>query len=211
MAPQSQTETTYDVLQAHSKTARAQADFDHRCKVLRKRLCEQDFLENKGLGNEIGFFTFCYDASFELEMRAFVADLQADAAKGALPCNLIVKNLYDAFLDVLEDEGIVDEIPVHEAKYGSEYQIRQLRDIATPDIFTEELCRIPHRMGDVLILTGVGEVYPFLRVHALLENMHVEFSDIPVVVMYPGRFDGKCFSLFNKLNDGNYYRAFDIA
>lgn len=44
MAPQSQTETTYDVLQAHSKAVRARADFDHRCKVLRERLCEQNLL-----------------------------------------------------------------------------------------------------------------------------------------------------------------------
>ena len=63
----------------------------------------------------------------------------------------------------------------------------------------------------MLLLTGVGEVYPLLRVHTLLDNMHVGFSDIPVIVTYPGRFDGRSFNLFNKLGDGNYYRAFDIA
>lgn len=211
MAPQSQTETTYDVLQALSKAARAQADFDHRCKVLRKRLCEQDFLENKGLGNEIGFFTFCYDASFELEMRAFVADLQADAAKGALPCNLIVKNLYDAFLGILEKKRILAAVPKQELKRGSEYLLNQLSKIASPEALAEALDYTPHQTGDVLLITGVGEIHPFLRVHVLLDNMQIAFSDIPVIVAYPGRFDGRSFNLFNKLGDGNYYRAFDIA
>lgn len=94
-------QTAYDVIDFHSKSARVQADFDHRCEVLRDRLRQQDFLENKGLGNEIGFFTFCYDASLELQMRAFVADLATDSDKGELPCNLIVKNLYDVFLEFL--------------------------------------------------------------------------------------------------------------
>ena len=211
MAPQSQTETTYDVLQAHSKAVRARADFDHRCKVLRERLCEQDFLENKGLGNEIGFFMFCYDASLELEMRAFVADLQADAAKGALPCNLIVKNLYDTFLGILEKKRILAAVPKQELKHGCDHQLKQLSKIATPEAFAAALDYEPHKPGDVLLLTGVGEVYPLLRVHTLLDNMHVGFSDIPVIVAYPGRFDGRSFNLFNKLGDGNYYRAFDIA
>lgn len=65
-------------------------------------------------------------------------------------------------------------------------------------------------MGDVLIITGVGEVYPFMRVHNILNNMQSSFRDVPVVVAYPGTFDGGSLSLFGKLKDGNYYRAFDL-
>ncbi len=210
MAP-SQQRTTYDVVQLHSKAARAQADFDHRCEVLRERLQQQDFLENKGLGNEIGFFTFCYDASLELQTRAFVADLAADAAEGKLPCNLMVKNLYDVFLGILDSKHILQAVPKQELKRGSEHQRRQLAKIATPEAFANALSYEPHQAGDVLMLTGVGEIYPFLRVHTLLDNLHVSFSDIPVIVMYPGRFNGQQFSLFGRFGDGNYYRAFDIA
>lgn len=204
-------QTAYDVIDFHSKSARVQADFDHRCEVLRDRLRQQDFLENKGLGNEIGFFTFCYDASLELQMRAFVADLATDSDKGELPCNLIVKNLYDVFLGILDGKRILRAIPKQELKRGSEHQLKQLAKIATPEAFANALSYAPHHAGDVLLLTGVGEIYPFLRVHTLLDNLHVGFSDIPVIVMYPGRFNGQQFSLFDRLGDGNYYRAFDIA
>lgn len=81
-------------LQAHSKAARAQDDFARRCEALRARLGEDDFLRNRGLGNEIGFFTFCYDASLELRAREFFAQLEAESASGALPCNLMVRTRF---------------------------------------------------------------------------------------------------------------------
>lgn len=198
-------------LQAHSKAARAQDDFARRCEALRARLGEDDFLHNRGLGNEIGFFTFCYDASLELRAREFFAQLEAESANGALPCNLIVRNLYDTFLGLLEKKRILAAVPKQEARRGSDHLLKRLRSIATPEALAAELAYEPHQPGDVLLLTGVGEIYPFLRVHTLLDNMHVAFGDIPVVVAYPGRFNGQSFSLFNMLDDGNYYRAFDIS
>ena len=198
-------------LQAHSKAARAQDDFARRCEVLRARLGEDDFLHNRGLGNEIGFFTFCYDASLELRAREFFAQLEAESASGALPCNLMVRNLYDTFLGLLEKKRILAAVPKQEARRGSDHLLKRLRSIATPEALAAELAYEPHQPGDVLLLTGVGEIYPFLRVHTLLDNMHVAFGDIPVVVAYPGRFNGQSFSLFNMLDDGNYYRAFDIS
>ena len=62
----------------------------------------------------------------------------------------------------------------------------------------------------MLVITGVGEVYPFMRVHNVLDNIQHLFENTPVVVMSPGRFDGQTLSLFGKLTDGNYYRAFDL-
>lgn len=198
-------------LQAHSKAARAQDDFARRCEALRARLGEDDFLRNRGLGNEIGFFTFCYDASLELRAREFFAQLEAESASGALPCNLMVRNLYDTFLGLLEKKRILAAVPKQEARRGSDHLLKRLRSIATPEALAAELVYEPHQPGDVLLLIGVGEIYPFLRVHTLLDNMHVAFGDIPVVVAYPGRFNGQSFSLFNMLDDGNYYRAFDIS
>ena len=147
----------------------------------------------------------------ELRAREFFAQLEAESANGALPCNLIVRNLYDTFLGLLEKKRILAAVPKQEARRGSDHLLKRLRSIATPEALAAELAYEPHQPGDVLLLTGVGEIYPFLRVHTLLDNMHVAFGDIPVVVTYPGRFNGQSFSLFNMLDDGNYYRAFDIS
>ncbi len=69
----------------------------------------------------------------------------------------------------------------------------------------------PHEKGDVLLLSGVGEVYPFMRVHSLLEELQTSYDDIPpIVVMYPGSFDGRALILFNEFTPNEYYRAFNI-
>ena len=64
--------------------------------------------------------------------------------------------------------------------------------------------------GDVLMLTGVGNAFPFMRVHTLLEALQPYFSDIPILVMYPGSFDGHYLRLFDRLEPNDYYRAFSI-
>ena len=67
-----------------------------------------------------------------------------------------------------------------------------------------------HEPGDVLMLTGVGEVFPFMRIHTLLEALQPYFSDVPILVMYPGEFDGRHVKLFNRLTPNDYYRAFNV-
>lgn len=192
---------------------RAREDLEHRCQVFRERLAQPDFLANKGIGNEIGFYTFCYDPSLEFEVRAYIEDLQRDAECSALPCDLKVINLYDAFLALCENKRILKAIPKQELKTGTQRQRDQLQKICGPAAFAKYILEQtqPHEPGDVILITGVGEVYPFLRAHDLLNNMLADFGDVPVVIAYPGSFNGQQFRLFNRLGADSYYRAFDIS
>ena len=76
--------------------------------------------------------------------------------------------------------------------------------------FIEKMKYAPHKTGDVVMLTGIGEVYPFMRAHILLDAMQADFNDLPVVVMYPGSYDGNYLKLFNTLEASPYYRAFNM-
>ena len=192
---------------------RAREDLEHRCQVFRERLAQPDFLANKGIGNEIGFYTFCYDPSLEFEVRAYIEDLRRDAEYGALPCDLKVINLYDAFLALCENKRILKAIPKQELKTGTQRQRDQLQKICGPAAFAKYILEQtqPRKPGDVILITGVGEVYPFLRAHDLLNNMLADFGDVPVVIAYPGSFNGQQFRLFNRLGADSYYRAFDIS
>lgn len=192
-----------------------QQDFDRRCSALRERLNDADFLANKGLGNEAGIFTFCYDPSLELAARCYFEHLVEDSRNGKLgsadvKANLVERNLYDVLLSIAEAKRILEKLPDQEKKRGSAGLLKQVQRIATPEAFVEAMNWQPHCMGDVLLITGVGEAYPFIRVHTILNNMQSAFRDVPVVVAYPGTFDGGSLSLFSKLKDGNYYRAFDL-
>jgi hypothetical protein len=196
-------------------TSHSIKNFEKRCESLQNRLCDSDFLANKGLGNEVGIFTFCYDPTLEIEARNYIAHLAEDSKLGklgtdAIKTNLKVRNLYDTLLEIAENKRIIDKLPAQEAKRGKEGLLKQIQRIATPEAFVAQMDWQPHNLGDVLLITGVGEVYPFIRVHNILNNMQGTFKDVPVVVAYPGTFDGGSLSLFGKLSDGNYYRAFDL-
>ncbi len=197
----------------HSRAARAQHDFDSRCKLLRQRLTEEDFLSNKGIGNEVGFFTFCYDPSLELQARAFFSRIADESKMGKLPCTVKAVNLYDAFIQILEEKRILKAVPKQELKTGTAKQLKQLQKIASPEVFVKKILELtqPHEYRDVIIVTGVGEVYPFCRAHDLLNNMQADFADVPVVIAYPGTFNGREFRLFSTLKNDNYYRAFDLS
>ena len=94
---------------------------------------------------------------------------------------------------------------------GKEFVLNQLKKMATNTTFIDHMQYEPHQLGDVIMLTGVGEVFPFIRVHSLLDAMQPHFSDVPIVVMYPGSFDGRYVKLFDKLTPNPYYRAFNIV
>ena len=97
-----------------------------------------------------------------------------------------------------------------EEKRGRDYLLRQLQKLATPETLLEYMKYEPHEPGDILLLTGVGKIYPFLRSHMMLDSMQRYFEDIPIVMFYPGSFNGQDLGLFGRFLDGHYYRAFNL-
>jgi hypothetical protein len=174
---------------------------------IKTRISDADFLANKGLSNEVGIHVFCYSPSDELVVRDYTRRLVAEADESF---RVIECDLYRIFLEILQDEGVTDDIPAFESDEGSEALLEQMHNIASPQDFLKKMQYSPHERGDVLFLTGVGSVYPFMRAHNMLDSMQQAFSDIPIVVFYPGEYNGQSLSLFGKFFDGNYYRAFNL-
>lgn len=178
---------------------------------LRAKLSDPMFLANKGIGNEVGFFVFPYDASREDEVRARTDDLVRLSDEGKLPCRIVRRDLWDVFLQICEQRRILDKISDLERRRGSRALLDRLQKIATPEAFVQAMDYEPHEPGrDVLLVTGVGKVYPIVRAHSILENAQHVFADVPVALLYPGKYDGAQLHLFNSISDGNYYRAFNL-
>ena len=171
------------------------------------RLSEESFLTNRGLSNEVGIHVFCYDPKDELTVRAYFESLKS---KSDVPYRLVERDLYKLFLELCEDKHIMNSIPNMEERKGKEYLSEQLQKVATPEAFVEKMKYEPHEKGDVLLISGVGTVYPFMRSHKILDNIQHIFSDIPVLMLYPGTFNGQDLDLFGKFLDGHYYRAFNL-
>lgn len=182
------------------------ANIKERLDQLRTHIQEPEFLEGKGLSNEVNIRIFCYDAEDEMTVRQFVEQITTDPS---LVCHLIECNLYETFLTLCDDIDIMDAIAEMEEADGKEFLLEQLHSAIGEGEFIEKIQYEPHRPGDVLLLTGVGDAFPFMRVHSLLEALQPHFSDIPILVMYPGTFDGSYVRLFDRLTPNPYYRAFN--
>jgi hypothetical protein len=183
------------------------SNINERLDQVRALIQKPDFLESKGLSNEVNIRIFCYDAKDEMAVRNFVSQVKANQT---LNCRLIECNLYQTFLSICDDKRIIKNIPGMEERKGRHFLLEQMHSIATEAAFIEKMQYEPHMPGDVLMLTGIGEVFPFMRIHSLLEALQPHFSDIPILVLYPGVFDGYRVKLFDKIQPNDYYRAFNV-
>lgn len=172
-----------------------------------ERLSDEKFLGNRGLSNEVGLHVYCYSPKDERKVMTFFDRLVEDKNQ---PFHLIKCDLYEILLSIFEDKRILDRIPKQEEQRGKQFLLQQLQKIATPEAFVEHMKYEPHEFGDVLLITGAGAVFPYMRSHKILDNIQHIFSDIPVVMLYPGEYNGNELTLFGQFLDGNYYRAFNL-
>lgn len=181
---------------------------EERLDRVRALLCDQDFLAGKGLSNEVNIRIFPYDAKDEMAVRCFIDQVLTDTS---LPCRIIHKNLYRVFLEICDEIGILDAVSEMESEDGSEYLLEQIHNAIGDSEFVAKINYQDHEPGDVVLLSGVGEVFPFMRIHVLLEALQPCFTGVPIVVLYPGEFDGHRIRLFGRLPANDYYRAFTIV
>ncbi|MES2403092.1 MAG: DUF1788 domain-containing protein [Pseudomonadota bacterium] len=187
--------------------------FRERLNRLLPKLSSADFLANKGLGNEIGFWIFDYPAEQEMTMRGFLADILLPALARQQPVvRPAVVNLFDLIVDLLEDRKLYDRVLAIQADKGNDAALSALRPVLKEDKLAQGIAsKIDLDQIDMLLLTGVGAAYPMLRSHTLLTALQPIMNHTPVVMLYPGRYDGFSLRLFNTLADDHYYRAFRLA
>lgn len=182
------------------------SELNERLDVLKEEMQKTEFLEGKGLSNEVNIRIFCYDPSDEMTVRHFIENLSSDQT---MNCRPIIHNLYDVFLSICEDKRILKTIPSMEDKKGKAFIRDQMSRMANNVTFVSKMKYEPHEVGDVIVITGVGDAFPFIRVHDLLNAMQPEFPDVPILVFYPGTYDGRDVQLFGCLKKNSYYRAFN--
>lgn len=149
---------------------------------IKERISNKDFLENKGLSNEVGIHVFCYKAEDELIVQDYIRRLKSEVNT---PYRIIECDLYEVFLSLLEDKRILKSVAGLEEKRGKKYLLDQLQKIATPEALLAKMDYSPHIKGqDVLFMTGIGKIHPFMRSHKMLDSMQHLFEDIPIVMFY---------------------------
>ena len=182
---------------------------EERIDLLKKELQKQSFLEMKGLGNEVPFFIFDYPAEEELLIRETTKKLIDTFSKKDI--KILNINLYELSLDILHRRTSSEKIIEFEKKKGSDQLLKKLQNMLKMDLLNEEvISKLNQEDYNLVFLTGVGNVWPLIRSHKILNNLQKIMKNVPLIVFYPGKYNKSDLSLFNKFKDTNYYRAFRL-
>lgn len=188
-------------------------DIYKRLDKILPRLQEKSFRENKGLGNEIGFHIFDYDPSDEFVVRDHIRFLKNKMNTGDSGLYIKEFDLYEIMLEILEGKNYLNKIFQMEEKRGTEYTInaikKTLRSTQKNDLIVEYI-RSRVEANHIVFLTGVGKVWPIIRSHTVLNTLHSVVEDVPLIMFFPGVYDGLELKLFDEIKDDNYYRAFKL-
>lgn len=169
------------------------------------------FLSGKGIGNEIAFYIFDYPPEEELRVRGQIAFLMDQIPKQHPGLRVSHVNLLTLVTDHLKQRRLLEKAIQMGRNRGDAPVKAQLSKILDGEklkpVFVQAAQPDEH---DLVLVSGVGSVYPMLRAHTLLNNLHGVMGRTPLVMFYPGRYDGRSLRLFGKLKNDNYYRAFKL-
>lgn len=182
----------------------------------RKKIRNPAFQENRGLSNEVGFYIFDYDPKDELFVRNEVEDIAHNSTTASIGANVQIFNLFDVVIRLIDEMGYLQEFIQIEEKDGIDMVIRQINNVLKMGkernlIVQYILDHLEHRdERNIIFLTGVGQIFPLIRAHRVLNTMNQVINQTPVVMFYPGSYNSLSLRAFGKLDDKNYYRAFRV-
>ena len=187
--------------------------FEERLNQILPRITSEDFLQNRGLGNEIGFWIFEYPPEQEMAVRSFLSEVVEPALRRRQPpLRYVCVNLLELVVDVLEHRKLFDKVIKMQAEKGDDAVFASLQGVLNQEKLAQRIVGLhnPDEL-DMMIFTGVGAAYPLVRSHTLLNALHPLMKNTPLLMFFPGRYDGYSLQLFNKLTDKHYYRAFRLV
>ena len=176
------------------------------------KVISPEFLSGKGLGNEIAFYIFDYPPEAELRVREHIQFLMAHIPKNRPGLRVMHVNLFDLIVDHLKERNLLEKSFRMQRDKGDKALHKALRG----PLKSEKLVRIFVEVArpeeqDLVLVSGVGSVWPLVRSHNLLNNLQTVMGQTPLVMFYPGRYDGQALRLFGKIKSNNYYRAFKLV
>lgn len=181
---------------------------------LKKKMHDNDFQVNAGLSNEVGYYVFSYEASQELVVRQYIKEFKNDLTIATSGFKIQEFNIYAIMMEIIDQFGYRDAIIDMEKEEGVEEVVRQVNNLLemteNDNLIVEYVKKKLTDEKTVIFLTGIGQVFPLLRAHTILNTMTQVIDQFPVVMFYPGEYDGLGLKAFGELADNNYYRAFPI-
>ena len=175
----------------------------------------QRFLKMQGLGNEVPFFIVPFRPEEAIEMGRVGNQLVKQL--GNMGIRVLKINLYDLAVEILQNRGVWEKVLEVEPTITKDELKELLQGILDPEnhLVPSIAQKMEQEAYDVMFITGVGEVFPYIRSHTVLNNLQSVAKSKPTVMFFPGIYTqslehGASLNLFGRLQDDRYYRAFNI-
>ncbi len=197
-------------------TAQVPADLAERLFGI---LSHPDFLAMKGLANEVPIFIQAYPPEQEDSLRRMVDGLAGRLRSGGIAVKVL--DLLTLVLEELEEHQILDDLLREEADLERVEIMETLHNYSDPK--SHLIPRLIRAIDDddtqLVLVTGPGRVFPFLRTHTILESLQPAMLRLPVVIFFPGEYvqeprGGSHLRLFGSIPSPKintpYYRATNL-
>lgn len=173
-----------------------------------KKLISPEF--GKNLGGELPLFIQPIPSEKQLDVESQIKRLSTRLQKKGIVSVSI--NLYDLCMDILREADVLDAI------LEQEQEIEREDIISTLDSVLDIKSIIIPRIKDTIVeahpqyafISGVGNVYPFVRSHGILNNIDELTDECNLILFFPGEYNNLQLKLFGKISDENYYRGHNL-
>lgn len=173
------------------------------------------FLQMEGLGNEVPFFIYPYPPEDALAVAQAKKRIKNKLGNKGISVREI--NLYDLSVEILKGRGVWERVLTAEPDQDKEDFRELIQGMLDPQLHLAPAIRAKVDDGEfqILFLTGIGEVFPYIRSHNVLNNLQSVVKGKPMLMFFPGRYEqsdtlGSSLVLFGRLKDDQYYRAKNI-
>ena len=178
-------------------------------------LSGERFLKMEGLSNEVPFFIYPYEPEHALDVAK--AKKRVKNRLAAVGVKVFEINLYDLSVELLKGRKVWDRVLAVEPDQDKADFRELLQGMLDPQLHIAPAIRdrLAQEEFDIFFLTGIGEVFPYIRSHNVLNNLQSVVKGKPMLMFFPGRYEqsdtlGSSLVLFGRLKDDQYYRAKNI-
>lgn len=182
----------------------------NKFKHIHQVVSSPSFLNMDALGGEIPFWIAPYDIAANNQVETEIKNLETKLLQDGI--KPLVIDLFTISCALLEENIGMEELFEIEQDMDKGYFKEAIQSsINIHERFIPHIVDLVNGYNPrVLMIKGVGAVYPFMRSHTVLNNLQSAVKEIPTLMFFPGDYSGQSLNLFGLLKDDNYYRAFNI-
>ena len=181
---------------------------EHKFEIIYNKLKSEKIL-NKQISSDLPIYVQTYPIEYNNEVNPQIKFTCERLNKDGI--KTLHVDIYKMALDLLENMGDLLDIVENEQDLGKQELREALCGLLTSDMIHEQLsilinCEHPQ----IFMISGFDALYPYIRANTILNNVENIAKGLSFIFFYPGKYDNQSLVLFDKINDGNYYRAHNL-